>query len=218
MNAQQQTDMKPVRSTYFPKLYEFFFVFSSLSILLSICHFMFSEYFPNANGRLGHDYSLFLPQLLAGYFWYRVNGLFAIPWFTPAFCGGVPLMPHPESLYYSLLQFLTFVIDPLSSVYLAFLAFAGIGFVGFYVLLRYAFFTGRFSALFGATLFLFNGFYLHRMLIGHLSRHSYMFLALAAFFLLRPITTDKERRPWQLLFDAAICGLLGVGDQERFLE
>ncbi len=33
---------------------------------------------------MGHDYSASLPNLLAGYYWFRKNGLLETPWFSPA--------------------------------------------------------------------------------------------------------------------------------------
>lgn len=163
-------------------------------LLLFCYHLLFSPFFPNASGALGHDYSYFLPQLLDGYFWYRQNGLFTPQWFTPAFCGGVPALPNPQNIFYSVPQWLTFLTDPLSAVYWSFLIFAAIGYFGFYLLLRSAFRTSVITALVGAMLFLFNGFYAHRMLIGHLTFHAFMLLPLVAYFLLRPLPAGKSPR------------------------
>ena len=79
----------------------------------------FSRFFPSPAGEYGHDYALNMPKLLAGYFWYLESGL-AVPWFTPAFCGGVPLLADPQSLYYSLTQLLTLRFDPFTSTWLTF--------------------------------------------------------------------------------------------------
>ena len=176
-------------------------------VLVGIYHVIFGQFYPNMHGRLGHDYALFLPKLLDGYYWYRANGLFAIPWFTPAFCGGIPLLPDPQSIFYSVPQWLSFVTDPLTSVYLTVLLFAALGFVGFYVLLRRVFVTTPWSALLGAGLFLFNGFYAHRMIVGHLTYHPFMLLPTLAFFLLRPLPEHPPQR-LPLTYDAVMAGLL----------
>jgi hypothetical protein len=55
---------------------------------------LFLRWLPNENGTLGHDYTYFFPALLNGYFWFMENG-FAVPWFTPAQCGGVASYPNP---------------------------------------------------------------------------------------------------------------------------
>ncbi|NIQ14479.1 MAG: hypothetical protein GTO02_08775, partial [Candidatus Dadabacteria bacterium] len=161
-------------------------VFFIASLLLSVIsfHFIFNEFFPNKNQQLGGDYSYFLPVLLNGYYWIQVNNFFEIPWFSPAFCGGVPFFPNPQVMFYSLPQVLTLFLDPLKSIYVTYIIFAAIGFTGFYLLLRCVFTTSQEVAILGAILFLFNGFYAHRMIIGHLTYHSFMFIPLIAFFLL----------------------------------
>jgi hypothetical protein len=127
-----------------------------------------------ADGSMGFDYSYFLPQLLAGHYWFQLNGPFSVPWFTPAFCGGVPYFPNMQGIYYSLPQLLTFAVGPVRAVESTFLAFAAAGYGGFYVLLRRGFAAGGWSAVGGATLFLFNGFYFAHMAIGHLTFHAFM--------------------------------------------
>jgi hypothetical protein len=157
---------------------------------------------------MGHDYALFLPKLLDGYLWFSTNGIFAIPWFTPSFCGGIPLFPDPQSLYYSIPQFLSFFINPITSVYITVILFAVSGFLGFYLLLRRVFTTGPWLALFGGGLFLFNGFYIHRMIIGHLTYHPFMLIPLIAFFLLHSVPEGQSPRSRQGVFDSVMAGIL----------
>ena len=161
-------------------------LFVCLSFVLAIVsyHFIFWDFFPNRNAALGHDYAYFFPSFLSGYYWFKENGLFEVPWFTPAFCGGVPYLPNPQVMYYSVPQFLTFLIDPLSSVYLTFILFAAIGFIGFYRLSIDVFRLRPVIAVYGATLFMFNGFYAYRMIIGHLTYHAFMLIPFIAYLLL----------------------------------
>ena len=180
----------------------------SALLLIGVYHILFSQFFPNSHGRLGHDYALFLPKLLDGFFWYDTNGLLAVSWFTPAFCGGIPLLPDPQSVYYSVPQFFSFVVHPLLSVYLTFLVFAGLGYSGFYLLLRQAFRTTSWTALLAACLFAFNGFYVHRMLIGHLTYHPFMLIPLIACCLLRQTSAPCQEPRCQLGFDVAVAGVL----------
>jgi hypothetical protein len=169
---------------------------------------IFGQFFPNKHGQMGHDYSFYLPSLLDGYFWHRTNGLWKIPWFTPSFCGGSLNYININNGYYTVPQFITFLTNPLTAVRLTFLLFAGLGFLGFYLLLRRAFFTSRTVSFLGAGLFLFNGFYSHRILIGHLFIHSFMLLPLVAFVLLRPLPEEKKARHRQFVFDLVISGFL----------
>jgi hypothetical protein len=176
-------------------------------VLVGLYQMIFGQFYPNMQGKLGHDFSLFLPKLLDGYYWYRANGLCAVPWFTPAFCGGIPLFPDPQSIYYSVPQFLTFLTNPLTSIALTVWLFAGLGFVGCYLLLRQVFCTTPWSALLGAGLFLFNGFYAHHMIVGHLTYHPFMLTPALALFLLRahPASASPRR---DLACDVVLAGLL----------
>jgi len=95
-------------------------------VLIAFYHLIYSQFFPTKYGTLGHDYAYVLPRLLAGLFWFKSNGLDEVPWFTPAFCGGVPFLSDPQSFYYSVPQFLSFVFGPVTSIYVTFLLFAGV--------------------------------------------------------------------------------------------
>lgn len=135
---------------------------------------------------MGHDYSFVLPNLLDGYFWIKRNGLFEPFWFTPAFCGGQPVMGDQGSTFYSVTQLLTLMVDPIASVYLTVLLFASLGFWGFYLLLRSCFGTSTQAAVLGGALFMFNGFFIYRMMVGHLTFHAVMLIPWIAYFLLLP--------------------------------
>lgn len=185
-----------------------FFLVAAGIILLTAFYTIFGRFFPNKYGCLGHDYSYFLPILLDCYFWYKTNGLLEIPWFTPSFCGGSLNYANVQSCFYTLPQVFTIFTDPLMSVRLTVFLFAALGFWGFYLLLRRAFFFSRPVSLLGASLFLFNGFYIHRMLIGHFGDYSFMLLPFICFVLLRPLPSEKSFRLWQFLFDCLMGGIL----------
>ena len=141
-----------------------------------------------------------------GYFWYEANGLLSVPWFTPSFCGGLPKFPNPQALYFSVPQLLVFFVDPLQGIRLTLLLFGFVGLAGTYALLRRAFAVSRPVALFGGTLFLFNGLYAHRMLIGHLTFHSFMLVPVLALLLLRPVGPAGGKHPGSFAFDVASRG------------
>src|SRR5512135_3628524 len=100
---------------------------------------IFGAYFPLPNGLMGHDYALTMPAFEDGYLWFRNNGFLSPPWFTPSFCAGQPYFADPQSVFYSVPQFLAFVMDPLSAIHASVLLFAGLGFWGTYVLGRRTF-------------------------------------------------------------------------------
>jgi len=148
---------------------------------------------------LGHDYGYFLPHLLNGYYWFLGNGL-SIPWFTPAFCAGIPFFANPQSLYYSVPQLLTFLVDPLASVMLTYYLFGWLGFIGCYWL---ASLYSRSSLIccFAGMAFMLNGFYATRMVVGHLSFHAFMLLPLILFLLLK---TSPKGREWPAAIGAGV--------------
>ncbi|WP_282038080.1 hypothetical protein [Saccharicrinis aurantiacus] len=172
-------------------------------LIIVLCfYFIFGAYFPNINGCIGHDYSLFYPYLLDGVYWYKCNGIFEVPWFTPSFGGGLPKFPNPQSMYYSVPQFLSFYFEPLLSIKLTILLFGFLGFIGFYRLLSRFYNVDSYVALLGGTMFLFNGFYLVRMIVGHLTYHSFMLIPLLAIVLFNK-TLKKN-----YIKDVVIGGLL----------
>lgn len=124
-----------------------------------------------------------LPNLLAGYYWFQNNGLLSIPWFNPAQCGGVPFYADAGHGFYSLPQLLVLVFNPVLAIRITFFVFALAGYFGFYFLVKRKFRINQPFALLGATLFLFNGFYTHRMMIGH-PFHAFMLLPWLAISLL----------------------------------
>lgn len=158
-------------------------VLLGLLVLLSVYQFLFGRFFPNTAGRIGHDYSGVLPQLLAGEYWFHASGALAVPWFTPAFCGGVPYFADPQSMYYSAAQWLSFVTDPLRAIQISLFLFAAAGFGGMYLFCRRLLNASREAAFAAAAVFMFNGFYGFRMVVGHVNFHSFMLLPWLALVL-----------------------------------
>lgn len=184
-------------------------VILAVSAALLICHLsIFIQFFPNRYGRLGHDYAIFLPALVDGFCWYTVNGPLAVPWFTPSFSGGGLGYLHIERAYYTLPQLLAVFMAPLTVVRVTFAVFAAVGYAGCYGLLRRAFGLGRWASLMGACLFLFNGFYAHRMIVGHFGASPFMLLPVLAQVLLHPLPSPKGARRRRMLTDAVLAGLI----------
>ena len=72
---------------------------------------------------------MWLPNLLAGFFWHVQNGWFSVPWFNPAQCGGIPVQADPQGAFFSLPQVLTFVVPPVRALQTSFFAYAAAGYV-----------------------------------------------------------------------------------------
>jgi hypothetical protein len=185
-------------------------VFATALVFVIAFHALVANRFFGAGAtHVGHDYSYFLPQLLNGCFWRAENGPFAIPWFTPALGGGIPFYANPSCIYASLPQLAAFVIGPLAAVRITLIAFGAIGFAGTYALARRTLHASAFASLFGAVAFALNGFFLSRMLIGHLGFHSCMLLPALAHFVLRPLPSGPSatsERSWSIARDAVLIG------------
>jgi hypothetical protein len=163
-------------------------------------------YLPNQAGHIGADYSVWLPTLLAGDFWHQQNGLFSVPWFNPAQCGGVPVQADPQGAYFSLPQFLSFVVPPLRAVQLSFFAYASIGYLGCFAFARLCLRLSVPAALLAAVLFAFNTLFAARMVVGHLAFAPIMLLPAAALCLIgHPPAGPARLTGWIIR-----CGCFGV--------
>lgn len=166
-----------------------------------------ASFFPSPPGLLGHDYSYFLPMLLAGKYWIAQNGVFAVPHFSPAFCAGLPFLAHPASIFYSVPQALAEFVDPLTSFFATTVLFAWLGGLGTFLLLRVRLAASAPAACLGAVIFLFNGFLLYRMAIGHAAYHAVGLLPLLCHVLLTPLAGYPDRR-WRFAIASALGGTM----------
>lgn len=166
----------------------------TFSFSLASYFLIYEKYFPIYGQYLGNDYSLFLPQLVDNYTWFAKNGLFSPPWFSPTFCGGQVNFADPQSIYYSIPQFLLFAgVDPVTAVFSAMLLLASIGFWGMYLLTNKCFKLSNNTALLCAALFMYNDFFAYRMIIGHITFHGFMLLPLTSYLLLSVTTSTKTK-------------------------
>ncbi len=125
---------------------------------------------PNATGLLSYDWGYFLPYLATGVGGMHLNGLGVVPHSTPNFCGGIPWLANPQSLFYSLPRFLALFFEPLTAIKLTTFICATIGATAtYYALLRQCFRTSVYAAALGFARFQLNGFLLFRIVVGHLT-------------------------------------------------
>jgi hypothetical protein len=178
---------------------------------LAVLAAIFWDFFPGPNG-LGNDYSYSFPDLLSNYYWALANGPWMPPWFTPAFCGGQPAFADPQSSYYSLPQLLVTFFDPVTSVFWTLLILAAWGFLGSYLFLRQSMAVSKPAALMAAVMFALNGFFSHRMLVGHLVFHAIMLLPLLAWALTANASELRLRSPqtWRGVAVGALIVAYGV--------
>jgi hypothetical protein len=174
-------------------------VLTTLAVLLLAQAAIWLPFLPNAAGKVSVDFSLWLPDLLAGTYWHLQNGIFSLPWFSPSQCGGIPFHADPQVAYLSITQFLAFLVPPLAAVQISFLLFSAAGFAGMFVLARRCFALSLAAALLAAGLFMLNGFFAVRMVVGHLTYAPFMLLPAFGACLLRPQGSRPARRAEEAL-------------------
>lgn len=161
---------------------------------------------------IGLDYAYFMPTFLSGHFHFVANGPFAVPWFTPSECGGLPFLPNPQVMYYSLAQALVLLVEPVLAFRMFFLITVLVGFVGMVGLLRGPLSASLPAALLGALVFALNGFFLERMLVGHMAYASIALLPAWGWILLSGAACEPWwRRVLRVLVAGAVPALMILG-------
>lgn len=153
---------------------------------------LYMPFFPNAQGKLGHDYADIIPFLVHQQYWIKTNGFFSIPWFSPHTGAGMmffgmsgPMLNIPNLIAYfsnlSLLQLIQCL----------FFGNAFLGYWGFYLLLRHRFFITKELSLLGAVLFLFNTFSSTKAMVGHFRYIEFFYIPWFLLALLPPNILKK---------------------------
>lgn len=176
-----------------------------LALLVSY-HLIFSGFFLTRNETLGHDWSWIIPGYLRDYADYLRHGM---PFFSngelfrlvtsPAACHS-PIY-YLFSVPHDLVSWLIALggLDPVQLAYAQLLFYASVGYAGMYLLLNRVFALEPPMAVLGAGLFMFNGFYAHRIMIGHLF-FSVMLLPLLVYCLTHVPKTPGHRGSRVLLW------------------
>lgn len=153
-----------------------------------------AQFFPSPPRLIGHDYEYFLPLLLAGRYWIARNGILAIPYFSPAFCGGLPFLANPQSIFYSAPQLFSLMMDPVRAFLATTILFAWLGGLGTFLLMRQRFAASLPAAGLAAVVFMCNTFLLHRMAVGQITYHVIGLVPLLCHLLLTPLQRSADRR------------------------
>jgi len=166
--------------------------FHVLFIIIFFTHqIVFLSFFPNSHGLLGHDYEQFLPYFIFGKIWFK-NNLLTIPWFTPSFCCGTPFYADPQTMFYSIQQIFFILFEPIFALKLMFIYFSLIAYLGMFFLLKRSFNFSKYASLLGATIFIFNGFFIYRAIVGHVAYLNFILIPFYCFFLFESITNKNK--------------------------
>jgi hypothetical protein len=168
----------------------YIFYFFLLFILI-IHQIIFQNLIIFDNSMVAEDFYFSLPNLIFGKIWYFKNGLFNPPHFIASQGGGIPFYADPQSSYYSVFQIFFILFKVSSSLKIIFFLFSLIGFFGTYFLLTKSFKLERYASLLCATLFIFNGFFVNRFLVGHLYLTYYIFLPFYCFLLFSTVLSKN---------------------------
>ncbi len=161
-----------------------------------------------APGRnVGNDFSYFFPRLLDLAWWRWTNGLLAVPWFSPSFCGGLPIFADGQDLSYALPGLLAPWVDPRVAVYVTAVVFALLGGAGFARLLSRCFGASAPTALLGGVVVALNGAFTARFLAGHLAYHGMMAIPWACDAVLAPLPDAGPARTRAFVRDACVAAL-----------
>ena len=182
------------------------YFFWILALVIILAHqIIFQDFFPNKNFLLGHDYASIIPNFIFGKVWFK-NNFLSIPWFTPSFCCGIPFFGDPQTMYYSFQQLIFLFFSPLVSLKLMFFFFSLIGFLGTFFLLNKSFKKNSYISLIAASLFLFNGFFNYRAIIGHVTFLSYAFIPLYCYLVIKSFENkqDKSKSIFYLLISSIV--------------
>jgi hypothetical protein len=132
---------------------------------------------------VGHDYRLFLSRVIDSHLHYKVNGM-SIQWYTPSFGGGLPAYPNPLQMQFSLTQLITWFTNPWIAVVASSVIYAVIGFIVSYIFFQEILEFNPLSAILGAVFFIGNGFFIERVVIGHVNFITYPLIIIPIYAML----------------------------------
>lgn len=161
---------------------------ASAAILIAMVLLAMNRDFPLA----GHDYRYFIPRLIDTRLFIAQNG-WSIQWYTPSFGGGLPAFPNPQHLEFSLVQLFAVWLGSWAAVLATTTLVMAVGFASTYHLLRRRLALTDFESTLGAVFFAGSGFFIERMIVGHLGFQLYPLLPVMVLLVLggrRPLAAD----------------------------
>jgi hypothetical protein len=129
---------------------------------------------------VGGDYSLFGPRLIDSLLHYKINGL-SIQWYTPSFGGGLPAYPNPLQMQFSLQMLFTFFTNPYLAILCSSAIYIIIGFLVTFLFIRDVLEFKPLSAILGASFFVANGFFIERVVVGHVNNMTFPLIIVPIF-------------------------------------
>ena len=164
------------------------------------------------NTYVAEDYKSYIPWMIFGKIWFLKNGFLSIPHFAASLCAGTPYHADPSSFYFSFMQLFFINFDVPTAIRLTFLTFSLFGFIGMYLLCTKSFKLNKVSALIAATLFIFNGFFTSRALVGHLIYGYNAFIPIYIFLIIESAKVKKNlANIYTLVSSLLLCSFFYAG-------
>ena len=95
-------------------------------------------------------------------------------------------------MYYSIQQLFFLFFSPLTSLKLMYLFFSFGCFLGTFLLLHKSFNRNIYISLIAATLFLFNGFFNYRFIVGHATYFNFIFIPFYCYLLIKSFESENN--------------------------
>jgi hypothetical protein len=161
---------------------------AGLAFVLSMIAWLglYGPYFDPRQPAVGHDFLITSNSIFDNALFFWKNGPFALPWFTPGFCGGQPSLADPQSMYLSPMQWMGFFMPPLEAAGLYSWLCAAIAFWGFWLLARRGLGLSPWVAAVAGVLGALNGFLPHRLATGEMGFGAYCLFGFIATAALAP--------------------------------
>ena len=188
------------------------------SLIIFIVHqIIFQNYLIFENNHVAEDYKGYIPNMILGKIWFLKNGFFSIPHFIPSLCGGIPFHAAPTSAYISFMQIIFINFSIPSAIKITFFIFSLVGFLGMYFLCKKSFKLGYFASLVGATLFIYNGFFINRALVGHLIYGYTAFIPLYSLLIILSIKNNNYLSKIYILLSSLILSSFFYAGSSSFM-
>ena len=184
------------------------FGIGALGLFLLVYIVLFHVNYPS----VGHDYSVYFTLISEG-MWYFFHGGIRVARYSVHHCGGSILYGNPLDMYYSLPQFLSFVVDPWSAIQISTMIALILGYWGWYLVgERVLHLAVEWSHLL-ALVIVANGYYFIHLLAGHYTYHGLPLIGLLVYCLLDPgHRSIKKEFLYAIMFAVLATLLLYAGN------
>ena len=159
------------------------FIFTSAACFLTLLSLELVLLLGSGGDLIGYDFVFFIPRLISTSLLWHHEGLFSIPWYTPAVCGGLPLFSEPQSIIASIPQLLMQFLPPWDAILAGSVVYLCLMWAGTYFLADRVVGLERAFSFAAACFFAAGGFFFSRTFSGAL--HYQQFALLPLLFLVQ---------------------------------